>query len=62
MEGLGHCFRPVKSLLDEASMAIAWQMDNLAEQLVFFRNKCGQQKQTLGKLGAELKKMKALKR
>lgn len=61
MQGLAPCFKPLSTLLDELGMAVRWQAGNLVEQLSFFQAKCAEQRTTLGKLGSELKKSKALK-
>ncbi|KAM0792525.1 hypothetical protein ACM66B_005194 [Microbotryomycetes sp. NB124-2] len=42
-------------------MATRWQVQNLSTQLVFFRNKCAEQRTALGKLGGQLRKMEGMK-
>lgn len=61
MDGLGHCFRPLDTLLTELDMSMRWQFGNIVEQLEYWKGKAQQQRETLSKLGAELKHARALK-
>ncbi|GAA5971510.1 hypothetical protein JCM11641_000619 [Rhodosporidiobolus odoratus] len=56
-----HYFRPVADMLGDLGMATEWQMQNLAQQLEFFKTKCADQKKMLAKAGGKLKKAGGLK-
>lgn len=60
-EGISHCFKPSRQLLDDLGIALEFQMGNLKEQVAWLKEKVVKQRAVLNKIKDELQRSREVK-